>query len=302
VASRLATHFALPAAGRPRPSEGEAGRPEQLPAVVTVSPTCVLPHAGLPAGIYPAGKTLEWVHGDSLAAYRQRGGHAVYGEHDIHYQFNSLGYRCPEFASDAKVRIVAVGCSYVFGIGLAREHLFHEQFAARLRADLGMSVVLWNLATSGASNDYIARLVHQALPVLDPHILITHFTHLCRREYVSVENELIKYLPSYAPTSGVPKELFRHFEALASPHDDELNYFRNYKSVESAARGRCWLYSAPQWHPSPAYADAGACVGRLIPIDKARDGEHPGPLSHRVLGGLYWDTFTARGGLHTQGR
>jgi hypothetical protein len=71
----------------------------------------ILPADGLPPTEYPARAVREWVAGDDLEGYRKRGGHSVYGEHDVVYRFNSLGYRCAEFESDAAVRIVAIGCS-----------------------------------------------------------------------------------------------------------------------------------------------------------------------------------------------
>jgi hypothetical protein len=258
-------------------------------------PHCVLPGTGLPRGIYPPGRTVQWLHGDTRADYRRRGGHPVYGEHDVQYRFNSSGYRCGEFDEDAELRIVAVGCSYVFGIGLAQQHLFHERFAERARIELGRCVVLWNLATSGASNDYIARLVLQSLPVLDPHVVLVNFTHLGRREYISVENQTLKYLPSHIPADPVEREAWRHLRALSSPYDDELNYFRNYSTVSNALAGRTWLYSGPQWHPAPGYTDPDRLAGLLCPVDVARDGVHPGPVSHRVLASLYWDRFVSLG-------
>jgi hypothetical protein len=129
--------------------------------------------------------------------------------------------------------------------------------------------------------------------------VVVHFTHLCRREYVSIENKVLKYLPSHSPPAAVDKEIYRHFQALNSPYDDELNYFRNYKAVEHAVGQRFWLYSAPQWHPAPPYVDRARFVGPLCPIDRARDGDHPGPASHRVLASRYWDKFLALGGRET---
>ncbi len=137
----------------------------------------ILPADGLPATEYPPGATLEWLFGDNPEGYRERGGHPVYGERDVLYRFNRLGYRAPEFDAEAEIRVVAIGCSYVLGLGLPEADLFHERFAARLRAELSKSVVVWNLGRAGASNDYIGRLLHLAVPRLDPHVVLIHFTH-----------------------------------------------------------------------------------------------------------------------------
>jgi hypothetical protein len=255
----------------------------------------ILPADGLPATEYPPGATREWLLGDNPVGYRQRGGHPRYGEHDIVYRFNRLGYRGAEFDAEAEVRVVAVGCSYVLGIGLPQADLFHERFAARLRAELSKS-------RAGASNDYIGRLLQLAVPRLDPHVVLINFTHAARREYVSVQNELVTYNSVMWPGDAVGRDIYRHLAALTSPYDDRLNLFRNYKAAEALLAGRCWLYShirQEELEPVAAHVDARRYVGVLRPLDLARDGLHPGPASHQDLAGLYWDRFVEVGGPGT---
>ena len=163
----------------------------------------LIPVDGIPATTYgsfaPAGTVQQWLFLDSLEGYRQHGGHPVYGEHDVSYRFNRLGYRCAEFDDTAEIRLLAIGCSYVLGLGVAQDHLFHERFAARLRADLGRSVVVWNLGVAGASNECITRLLHLAIPRLDPLLVLINFTHNGRREYVSVQNRYMNFMPTWRP-------------------------------------------------------------------------------------------------------
>jgi hypothetical protein len=254
----------------------------------------LLPERGLPASGYPPGETLEWMPGDDLAGYRRRGGHAVYGEHDIQYTFNSLGYRCPELDTLADIRVVAIGCSYVLGIGLAQEHLFHERFAAQLRSSSSKSVVLWNLGRSGASNDYISRMLYLAVRELDPHLVLINFTRLPRREYVSAQNQPYHYSPQAVPRDAIARDVHGHFAALSSPFEDEVNFFRNYQAVERLLDDRTWLYSlswGQDYDQVARHLDLGRYVGTLRRIDLARDDDHVGPESHKALAGLYWDKF-----------
>jgi hypothetical protein len=262
----------------------------------------MLPTEGLPASGYPAGAVQAWMEVDNLEGYRKRGGHPVYGEHDVVYRFNSLGYRSAEFDSDAEVRIVAIGCSYVFGLGLAQDDLFHERFAARIRADLSKSAVVWNLGKVSVSNDYVSRLLHFAVSRLDPHVVLINFTHTARREYVSVQNRDVNYIPSWSPSDDVGRDIFGHFSALSSPYDDQLNFFKNYKAVELLLAERCWLYSnfhRQEIEPVAAHMDLGRYVGSLPRVDRARDGSHPGPESHKILAGLFWDKFVEIGGIQS---
>lgn len=258
-----------------------------------------LPVDGLPPTDYPPNEVREWMFEDTVERYKKQGGHPVYGEHDILYRFNSLGYRCPEFDTEADIRVLAIGCSYVMGSGLAQEHLFHERFAAQLRVNISRSVVSWNLGVCGASNDYIARLLLLAVPRLDPHIVLVNFTHLTRREHISVENRLIKYGPSFRPRDEVHERIFSHYHALTSPPDDLLCFFKNYKTVELVLSDRCWLFShvAPREFESIAdQMDLRRYVGPLSYFDRGRDGAHPGPESNRILAQRYWDKFVQFGG------
>jgi len=259
----------------------------------------ILATSGLPPTGYPAGGEREWLFGDDLENYRRIGGHPIYGEHDIIYRFNSLGYRCPDFDAAADIRIAAVGCSCVFGHGLPQPALFHEIFAERLRRESNQKVVLWNLGKCGASNDYISRILYLALPRLDPHIVLVNFTYGARREYVSVQNQLVSYNTAFRPADEVVKGICGHFAALSSRFDDQLNFFKNYKAVEFLLAGRPWLFShvnPREFAPVTAQMDLSRHAGGLPTVDQARDGIHPGPESHRLLAEGYWAKFTALGG------
>lgn len=230
----------------------------------------------------------------------------INGEHDVQYRFNSLGYRCPEFDAQAEIRIVSIGCSYVFGTGLAQEHIFHERFATELRAQTSKSVVNWNLGLASASNDYIARLLLLAVPRLDPDIVLVNFTHLARREYISIENRQIHYNPSYAePTDEITTDILGHLSALSNPQDDRVDFFKNYKIVEMMSAGRCLLFSAIaacELEPLAPLMDLRRFVGPLRTVDRAHDDRHPGPESHKILAALYWDKFVELDGLQSISR
>ncbi len=249
---------------------------------------------------FPAGQTVEWLHPseDSHELYRKRGGHPVYGVHDITYSFNSHGYRSAEFDTKADIRILAVGCSYVMGVGLRREDIFHEVFAARLRSTSGKSVAVLNLGVPGGSNDYIARVLHLTIPLLDPDMVLINFTHSGRREYISLQSELLTYVPACWPSSPVARNIYKHLAALTSPMDDLLNLFRNYKSIEALLKGRTWLFSSilsVDLDKIGEHIDQSRYVGGMAHLDKARDHCHPGPQSHGNLAGKYWERYVSNG-------
>src|SRR5579862_960221 len=237
----------------------------------------LIPITGLPRTSYSASREIKWLYETEREKYRQQGGHPLYGEDDIIYRFNSHGYRCPEFDAVADVRIVAIGCSYVVGAALPQSAVFPEVFAERLRAAAAPNtVVVWNLGLSGASNDYITRLLHLAIPRLRPHVVLINFTHLSRREYISVENKHVNYVPAFNPKDKTVRDICGHFAALSSPLDDQINFFKNYKSVECLLAGRQWLYShrnKREIEPLLNHLDRSRFAGELQALDKARDHE-----------------------------
>lgn len=261
--------------------------------------TSFLPKDALPRlPFMPADERVEWLDaaGDGRENYVRRGGHPVFGEHDITYSFNSLGYRSVAFDTAADIRILTIGCSYAMGVGLPQKDLFQEVFAERLRLRTGKSVAVLNLSAPGGSNDYVARLLHLAVPVLNPEIILVSFTHPGRREYVSVQDELLTYVPAYRPGDRVARNIYKHFASLTSPLDDDLNLFRNYKSVEALLGERAWLFSiinAVDFERIGAHIARARYVGAMPQLDRARDGCHPGPESHRTLAERYWERFVA---------
>jgi hypothetical protein len=238
---------------------------------------------------------------DTLADYRKRGGHPLYGEHAIDYRFNSRGYRCPEFDTQAQVRVVSIGCSFTFGTGVPQGATFHELFAERLRRELGSTVVNWNLGRPAASNDSIARVLQLATSELNPDLVLILFTFFGRREYVAANDRGLGYIPHWQSADPVIREVFGHFAALTSTFDDELNLFRNYKSIEGLLADRLWLFSLMDG-PNQLRVVAGHLDGaHQAPgfrwLDKARDHGHPGPRTHDLLYQGFWAKFVETGGL-----
>lgn len=262
----------------------------------------LLPCQGLPASGYPANARLQWFSTDSAEHFAT---HAPpgFGAADIEYDFNASGYRCPSFAPVDGLRVLAIGCSYVFGVGLPAADLFAALVTARLESELSRPATLWNLGLPGTSNDYIARLLHLAVPALDPHVVLVNFTHADRREYASDTGVLMPFCAGWYPEDRIGRDVKEHLSALASPADDDLNLYRNYKSVESLLAGRFWLYSTiahplrhataeeSRWGPLVRirhHVDPARYAGTLDRLDLARDGCHPGRASHRELATRYW--------------
>ena len=271
-----------------------------------------IPFGDLPHHPDRSSSSVKWFGTDNEEAYRKHSGHPVYNVDDITYDFNSYGYRCAEFKTDADIRVLSVGCSYVLGLGLPARDIFHERLCRRIAAAASATICNWNLGSAGASNDLISRLVHLAVPCLAPDLVLVHFTHSGRRDYVSVEGQHFDYLPAVQRLGMVAKEIrsqyaalkeiHSHFAALTSVYDDALNLFRNYSSLAALLKGTPWLCSFSSVEQTAHLGDhlqKSHLAGMLPRVDLARDHLHPGPISHERLEMAYWAQLTENRWLET---
>jgi hypothetical protein len=263
----------------------------------------LIPREGMPVSGTPGPRVTKWWGHDNEAALRQNGGHPLYDESSIEYRLNTNGYRCPEFKEGADIRMISIGCSAVFGLGLPETALFHERFAERLRIETGKTVVNWNLGETAAGNDVVERVLHLAVPLLDPHIVLVLFPEIARREYLSPHGLRIKYVPTYHPPDDVTaRALMDSIGKMTFQQDDELRFFRSYKSIESLLAGRCWLFGMfdGRWIETChiyKHIARDRYIGNWRKEDRARDHAHPGPLTNDLLYGQFWQTFVTLNGL-----
>jgi len=260
----------------------------------------------IPRSGYPTSEIHRWCGSDSDPTGVQNGlieSAPSEGLPPIHYRFNSRGYRCAEFDRKADLRVVTLGCSYTFGIGVAEEETFSHLVTRQLADELEVSAVNWNLAIPGASNDYMTRALHLALPVLDPHVVLLFFTHLSRREYIAASNRNIHYNPNRMHNpSRWDLDITANIDSLISEPDNQLNLFRNYKAAEAALRGRIWYfgfrYDKSVVEAAP-HLDRERLIEPMLWMDFARDQLHFGPETHRDIQGKFWQKLGTPENLQT---
>jgi hypothetical protein len=259
----------------------------------------IIPITGFPITGGPTCCEDKWQGIDSEEQYRKNG-HPVYGENDVVYRYNRHGYRGPDFDAVGDIRMISVGCSWVFGVGLAGGDIFHEVFAERLRRETGQSVVNFNLGMSGGSGNYVARMLHTTVDKLDPHIVLVMFPQFARREYMAPHGVRMNITPAFVPKDLVWREIYDHFMGLSSTLDDQLNFYHNYSSVAALLAGRTWLFSftnKQDFRSMSDYVDHSRYAGEYEFVDRARDNAHPGPNTHRIIADNFWNKFVDTGGL-----
>jgi hypothetical protein len=217
--------------------------------------------------------------------------------------------------------MVSVGCSITWGEGMPQHALFHEKFAERLRRETGKTVINWNLAECGAGCDLVERVLHIAVPILDPHIVLVLFPEVARREHLSPDGNYHPYVPRHLldhprlkwVADDILKLAGQHNQAIkaiwdalggiASEQDDELRFFRSYKSIEALLSNRCWLmgFTATEIECFHVFrhVDSDLYIGYCRQLDWARDDIHPGPATHDALFRGFWNTFELIGGMRS---
>jgi hypothetical protein len=103
------------------------------------------------------------------------------------YEFNSLGFRGPEYDASAAFRVFVCGCSYTFGMEVSADSSWPVVFTRLAAAGVGTSVEdsnLQNFSQVGASNNYVARTLVKQCHLMSPTLAIAAFTHNSRVEYL----------------------------------------------------------------------------------------------------------------------
>tara|TARA_Y100000034_G_scaffold21066_1_gene24236 strand:+ start:1886 stop:2719 length:834 start_codon:yes stop_codon:yes gene_type:complete len=229
-------------------------------------------------------KPLEYyVSTDSLKRCEKSGSKKV-----VEYRHNDYGYRCSSFDETADVKILTLGCSWVYGVGLNQEFLYHEIIADRIR-ETGRSVINWNLALPSRSNDYIARTTHLAMDRLCPDLVLVNFTRLSRREYFTVNGECLSYHPGSGRRLKSSLRLeHKHLFELTSDKDDFKNFWLNFRSIKAVLQNVDWFWSSMD----SSLVDDERYVGLFKRLDIARDESHPSIISNKRMADLYWDKIS----------
>lgn len=167
-----------------------------------------------------ANTITKWFRGDNEEAYNrnvQNGEFIPYGPNDVTYDFNSLGFRCPEFDVPVeRPKMAFYGCSIMQGYGLPE-----QESIPSVVTDLQREYVPYNLGIAGASNDLIARSITSTIPLLNPDFVVILWTYHTRREIYSEDGTAIQWLRNWEKqTVRVEAEATSHMHA-----QNQLSHF-----------------------------------------------------------------------------
>jgi hypothetical protein len=107
----------------------------------------------------------------------------TYTSTSIEYSFNSLGYRSPEFnISTSDLKILVCGCSQTLGVGLNVSDCWPGVVQSVMSN--AIATTIFNLASVGASTDYVSRTVSQSISIVKPDVVLVLWPELSRREVI----------------------------------------------------------------------------------------------------------------------
>lgn len=147
---------------------------------------------GTPERFY--GQELKWWHKDSQTDYDAENN--AYGPNDISYKFNSNGFRSDEFDIESSKRILFMGCSFTFGVGLPLEHTWPHILLTLIKNNTGYNIPFWNLGAGGCGLDLQTRMYYHYGLKLKPQLVFAYFPDYRRELYVNDEVVLSLFLPS----------------------------------------------------------------------------------------------------------
>ncbi len=243
-------------------------------------------------------KEARWFNTDSEERFIADP-HPYLGPEDVSYRFNEYGFRCREFSDRSEINVISMGCSWTIGMGLPYEYTFSEMFCAMLSEYTGKSVTNWNLAIPGKSNDYMSRVLLNAVPLLKPDIGIICFTAASRREYFDVSCHNYDLMPTADPeTPGllkITKEIYEHYYGLASKYDDQMNFYKNYKLIEMLMNQHDIKWAFTSVEDGQVISKVMKALTQNLDMEKflgfgpervvdfGRDNQHPGIKSSTVF-------------------
>lgn len=221
----------------------------------------------------------------------------------ITYSFNSAGFRSEELDPDAQRRILLVGESHAFGLGVAFDDCFGQRIKLHLSRASGCDpceVNVINLAVGGASADFCARTMLRQIDIVRPDLVVALLPLPDRIEDYTKDRAANYNLSAIDVDRIADMPLpVQGFLDLYNPVMGRVNLAKNALLMQMACylRGIDYLFLSEDLRPenydtpilAPLYDQLDH--GRILPLhgffehraDQAEDGLHTGPATHEAV-------------------
>lgn len=131
---------------------------------------------------------------------------------NIKYIFNAHGYRGPSFNSDAKLKIVTIGCSHVFGTSIDESQTWASclKKAISEKYNISKDIEVFNLGIPGASCDTNVVQLYQLIDIINPDIVFWLPTNYTRYDLGIYSAQLITQFETFEH-KNISIEVYEHF-------------------------------------------------------------------------------------------
>ena len=211
----------------------------------------------------------------------------------ITYSYNSYGYRSQEFIKNGNYTVLSIGCSNTYGIGLPLEYTWPERFRIKLEEKIQQSVNNFNFAIGGQGNDYIARVLYNVIPIIQPDLVLILFSQSSRREYVADDNHAHTIGSWHAGNerrkkAGISKrdnEIINAYVTLQNEYSDQYNFLKNYNFIKLILQDIPFFTSTWSADNDEFFKATNNYAGyfKRVENDLARDQIHSGPITMENL-------------------
>jgi len=184
----------------------------------------------------------------------------------VTYKINSKGFRCEEF--DDTPCLVALGCSYTFGVGLPEQ----DTWPSLVGKALGLKVV--NLAWGGQGADYCFRMAEYWLPRLPVKYCVLLNPPPSRIEVLMENNKAETFMTNTMSSYYNPNDWFLN-QWIMNEENHRLNNLKNSLAIKQL----CATLNVP----CQTYEARVDMSGSREELEYARDYMHAGPRGHRLL-------------------
>lgn len=223
--------------------------------------------------LYPPNTTVEWIDNDKPED-------AIYKK-DIKYTFNEYGFRSDSFEERSDINILTCGCSHTVGVGVDQDEAWPFRLKELVKQHTNKTVSVHNLATSGASADYVTRSIYKTIKTLKPDFVCVFWPPVERVEMPSSEDD--KYVTqSFLRDDNFPKNFVNEYWL------QDYLFHKDLLFAESLCKSNDTMFIANTVIETMIVD----IEGDYFPADStARDGLHPGPEWHKTGAEFYFNNI-----------
>jgi hypothetical protein len=223
--------------------------------------------------MYPPNTTVDWVDTDKPED-------AIYKK-DIKYTFNEYGFRSDSFESNSDINIMTCGCSHTVGVGVDQQEAWPFVLKEMVQSYTGKTVSVHNLATSGASPDYVVRSIYKTMGILNPDFVCVFWPPITRLE-IPYDMDDRNFTQTFVKNSDFPKPFVNEHWL------QDYAYEKNLVLVNAISE----INGANFISNTVIESIVENIEGDYFPADStARDGMHPGPNWHKTGAEFYFNNI-----------